>query len=97
MAKHPPFDAVPALSNGVWVREKAWVQMLQKQKLVASHISAAYVSYSFPLSFYPHSPTEGRNRKLSGRLLFNRKLFFFLTFFFYPASSFIPQAAAACA
>lgn len=37
MAKHPPFDAVPALSNSLWGQEKAWVQMLQKLVIVVSH------------------------------------------------------------
>ena len=32
MAKHPPFDAVPALSNGVWVREKAMGANVAKAK-----------------------------------------------------------------
>lgn len=74
MAKHPPFDAVPALSYGVWVREKAWVQMLQKTNVAASHVSPPRdsVRSNFYIFF---------NRKLSGRLLSTVNFYFFLIFF----------------
>lgn len=84
MAKHPPFDAVPALSNGVWVREKAWVQMLQKQN---NRSIALYrhetVSAHILVLFLPPFPDKRQNRKLSGSLLSTVNFFFF-----YPASSY---------
>lgn len=50
MAKHPPFNAVPALGNDLWGQEKAWVQMLQKLIIVESHFffSLLQLLFVFP-------------------------------------------------
>lgn len=75
MAKHPPFDAVPALSNGVWVREKAWVQMLQNKTRISSLRDSVHLYFLFFLLIFflfftkTPLPVNRQNRKLRSSLL----------------------------
>lgn len=75
MAKHPPFDAVPALSNGVWVREKAWVQMLQNKTRISSLRDSVHLYFLFFLLLFfffftkTPLPVNRQNRKLRSSLL----------------------------